>query len=232
VVRTTYYATLGIGQGASAEGIRAAYLRLVKALHPDHAGQAGTSRFREVQQAYDVLSDPARKKEYDDQLTRSCEVRRTRRPFADATRDVEPLIPDEPLIGRGPNATGPVFGQSLNPFTNDTSAIGIGPRCSASEPQADLVISPREARFGTRLTIAIPVRHACSDCAGTGIDWPFPCFACAQTGRVLQDRLMRLTIPPHTRSGTIVHIQTGSRPEGALRIRLLVDSRMRAPPFG
>jgi hypothetical protein len=62
----THYEVLGIGSGASEEEVRQAYRRLVKAAHPDVAGDAG--QFRRITEAYDVLSDPVRRAAYDRSL--------------------------------------------------------------------------------------------------------------------------------------------------------------------
>lgn len=62
----THYQILGIGEGASEEEVRHAYRRLVKAAHPDRAGDP--ARFRLITQAYDVLSDPAQRAAYDRSL--------------------------------------------------------------------------------------------------------------------------------------------------------------------
>lgn len=59
----THYEVLGISEGASDEEVRHAYRRLVKAAHPDRAGDP--TRFQLITQAYDVLSDPARRAAYD-----------------------------------------------------------------------------------------------------------------------------------------------------------------------
>ena len=97
----SYYTVLGISDRASPERIRAAYLRLVKQLHPDHAGEASSHAFREVQQAYDVLSDPVRRRGYDRQLHPELHLR-TRRPDPPPShRFVEPLNPDWPSVVRG-----------------------------------------------------------------------------------------------------------------------------------
>ena len=64
----THYEVLGIAQSASEEEVRQAYRRLVKASHPDLAGDP--ARFRLLTQAYDVLSDPARRAAYDRRLGR------------------------------------------------------------------------------------------------------------------------------------------------------------------
>jgi curved DNA-binding protein CbpA len=59
----THYEILGVTEGASAEEVRQAYRRLVKAAHPDLAGDP--ARFRLVTEAYDVLSDPTQRAAYD-----------------------------------------------------------------------------------------------------------------------------------------------------------------------
>jgi curved DNA-binding protein CbpA len=59
----THYEVLGIAQGASEDDIRQAYRRLVKAAHPDAAGDP--EQFRRLTEAYDVLSDPAQRAAYD-----------------------------------------------------------------------------------------------------------------------------------------------------------------------
>lgn len=62
----THYEVLGVPEGASGEEVRQAYRRLVKAAHPDLAGDP--AQFRLVTDAYDVLSDPARRAAYDRRL--------------------------------------------------------------------------------------------------------------------------------------------------------------------
>jgi molecular chaperone DnaJ len=62
-----YYAILGLQKGASAEDVKKAYRRLSKELHPDkHKGdKAAETRFKEVNEAYEVLSNPQKKQMYD-----------------------------------------------------------------------------------------------------------------------------------------------------------------------
>jgi curved DNA-binding protein CbpA len=61
------YAVLEVGRDATPDEIRVAYRRAARASHPDlHPGDAAaTERFKRVQQAYDVLGDPARRAAYD-----------------------------------------------------------------------------------------------------------------------------------------------------------------------
>src|SRR5262245_58908456 len=63
-----FYTALDVSPHASPEEIKTAYRRLVREYHPDAAkGAEATERFREIQEAYDTLSDPKRKLQYDTQ---------------------------------------------------------------------------------------------------------------------------------------------------------------------
>lgn len=63
-----YYEILGVNEDASTEDIKKAYRRLAKEYHPDsHPGdKAAEERFKEVAEAYEVLSDPKKRKQYDE----------------------------------------------------------------------------------------------------------------------------------------------------------------------
>ena len=63
-----YYKALGVGDKASADEIKKAYRKLAKQYHPDSTGgdKAKESRFKDVQNAYDVLGDAKKKKLYDE----------------------------------------------------------------------------------------------------------------------------------------------------------------------
>src|SRR5579862_438106 len=62
-----FYQTLGVGREADAEEIRKAYRKLARKHHPDlnPGDKAAEDRFKSVQEAYDVLSDPKKKQMYD-----------------------------------------------------------------------------------------------------------------------------------------------------------------------
>ena len=59
----THYATLGVGEDATPEEIKKAYRKLASQHHPDKGGD--TAKFQEIQTAYDTISDPAKREQYD-----------------------------------------------------------------------------------------------------------------------------------------------------------------------
>jgi len=67
-----HYAALGLGSDASLADIKKAFRQKAALLHPDRnsAADAG-ARFREVQEAYEVLADPAKRQAYDDNRRRN-----------------------------------------------------------------------------------------------------------------------------------------------------------------
>jgi molecular chaperone DnaJ len=67
-IEKDYYAALGVAKDADAAAIKKAYRKLARDLHPDKnpGNTAAETRFKEVSEAYDVLSDEKRRAEYDD----------------------------------------------------------------------------------------------------------------------------------------------------------------------
>ena len=59
-----YYSTLGISKGASADDIKRAYRKLAHQYHPDK-GKGDPEKFKQVSEAYQVLSDPSKRQQYD-----------------------------------------------------------------------------------------------------------------------------------------------------------------------
>ncbi len=84
-----YYLILGIASDASQTDIKDAYRRLAKTYHPDHY-QGNSRPFQDIQEAYDVLSDPDRRKTHDAQTQHNRPI--PRRPIFSGP--LEPLVPE------------------------------------------------------------------------------------------------------------------------------------------
>ncbi len=67
MAQTNYYATLGIKRGETQSGLRKAYRKLARKHHPDlnPGDKSAEERFKQIQEAYKVLSDPEKRKIYD-----------------------------------------------------------------------------------------------------------------------------------------------------------------------
>ena len=67
MAQNDYYKTLGVDRNADADELRKVYRRLARKHHPDlnPGDKASEDRFKQVQEAYDVLSDPKKKQMYD-----------------------------------------------------------------------------------------------------------------------------------------------------------------------
>ena len=228
--RKSHYTILGISRGETPKGIRAAYLRLVKALHPDRAGDGSSQAFRKVQLAYDVLSDPAKRKSYDETLDRKRPARAWQAEPLVRRHRVDPLVPDEHFGTRAQVSREPLLDDRPEAVMARVSPINTHPQRSRTI-DLDLVLSPEQATRGGDFAVAVPVEQSCRRCKGTGVDWPFPCLACRQRGTVVREQVLCLRIPAGVRHGTVIYPQLGHSVGIPLRIRMLVDRRMRAPPL-
>lgn len=99
---TTHYQRLGVTAMASTEEIRAAYLRLAQRLHPDRMIDASSAertvadrRMREINEAWQVLGDPAERRRYDQERLGTSGTRATERPRPRKPPDTMPAVVDE-----------------------------------------------------------------------------------------------------------------------------------------
>jgi len=129
VAKDGYYEIMGVGHDASLQEIRTKYRDLIRRTHPDLDGPVAL--FRQVQEAYEVLSDPARRAEYDHRLAAE---RTSRRPAASdphsRTRDPRPSSArawqkhvSTRSVGLPPSRRGPQF-RSF-PSQNPAGAIAL-----------------------------------------------------------------------------------------------------------
>ena len=171
-----YYEVLGVNKSATADEIKKAYRKITKENHPDlHPGdKACEERFKEANEAYEVLSDAEKRKKYDQ--------------FGHAAFD--------PNAGFGGGAGFGGFGGfgDLGDIFGDIFGFGGGSaRSNPNAPRrgeslnATVNISFEEAAFGCRKEVTVGRVEQCPDCKGTGCapgTTPEICPDCNGTGSV------------------------------------------------
>jgi len=202
MLRKDYYVILGVPRGESVEGIRAAYRDLAKRHHPDVAGASAADRFREINEAYEVLSDSDRRRRYNEDLAES-EVPRSSIVLRST---VEPLSPDPPSIFERPENVRPAFDELFDRWVRNFNDTDV-PKSEHEEGlNIEVVLRPDEASRGGVLPVGVPVYQQCPVCRGTGEEWLFPCLECHAQGLIERRERVRVRIPPGVRPGTVIEL--------------------------
>jgi len=200
-----YYVVLGVASNETEQGVRAAFRDLAKRYHPDHVGPSGAGPFREVAEAYEVLGDPARRRQYDESLQQHPHARGRLVRDVSMRRDLVDVRPSEEAV----------FKRFERNFTRE--AVPKGER--VDELNVEVAVSSEEARKGARLRIGIPVFRRCARCGGRG------CNDCAGTGTVEGERPVAVDLPPMSGKGTtfVLPLNGLGVHNFYLRVRVRVD---------
>jgi molecular chaperone DnaJ len=233
-----YYRTLGVGRDAPTEEIKKAFRSIARATHPDaNAGDpALEARFREAAEAYEILSDPDRRRRYDrgdvldltdllsgfggfDDLLRSV--------FGESSmfgggsggsrrqvrgRDILVAVEiDLKQAAFGTESDVEFRSQVLCPQcegtgAQDESGTSTCPDCGG----AGSVRMARRSLFGTMMTVG-----TCPTCQGAGILIKKRCRRCSGAGSVEDDTSVTIEIPPGVATGT--RLRLSGRGESAGR---------------
>jgi molecular chaperone DnaJ len=233
------YATLGVGKGATDEEIKKAYRKLAREYHPDRnsGDKNAEERFKEVQEAYSILSDPEKRKAFDSGGGI----------FGGAGGF-------DPSSFRGGNFGG--FGDILSDiFGNRGGGTGQQQRPERGRDlETEVHVSFDQAMEGAQVPVSVPlsapcptchgtgakpgttpsicsrcqgrgveaesqglfsISQPCRQCGGTGTEIKDPCPTCDGTGRTRQVKRYRVNIPAGVRDGSRVRLagkgETGPR---------------------
>lgn len=173
-----YYEILGVPRNATKEEIKAAYRRLALQYHPDrNKSPDAEERFKEISEAYAVLSDDEKRRQYDLYGHAGIEGRYSWEDIFGGA-DFEDVFRD---LGFGFEGFGSLFD------------LFFGGRKGVKEPKRgrdlryDLEITLEEAAKGTEKELKIPIYETCDNCGGSGAKpgtKPRPCPECKGTGQV------------------------------------------------
>lgn len=210
-----YYRILGISRTATDKDIKQAYRRLARQYHPDvnPGNKSAEDRFKGVNEAYEVLSDPDKRKKYDQYGDRWQDAER----FADAARqqggewrftqrqgadnfnyggeDLESLFGD--IMG----------GRMGGTFRQRTARPRVG-----QNVEYPLEVTLEEAYNGTMRNISLQTEVPCSACRGTGRIQGLPCSVCRGAGVIPQVKRIEVKIPAGVTNGSRVRIAGKGEP--------------------
>ena len=202
-----YYELLGVSRSASAEEIKKAYRKLAMKFHPDRNpdNKEAEQRFKDVSEAYEVLSDPSKREQYDRFGHEGLKSAFGPGGF-DFQRDFTHGADLQDILSQ-------LFGETGSPFAD---LFGGGRRRSRTGPQRgsdlrfELEIDLEEAAFGSERRISLPVQDECGECGGTGVakgSRRETCRHCGGQGAVLSGGgffQIRQTCPVCSGTGTII----------------------------
>src|SRR5512143_1547713 len=167
-----YYDILGVGRNASEDDIRTAFRKLARQYHPDVNKEDGAEeKFKEINEAYGVLSDPEKRTRYD-RFGR--EGLGNMGGFHDYTTDISDIF--EEIFGG--------FGFSTGRRSRNSPRRG-------RDLQMQVMLTFEEAVFGVEKEIEFQRDESCSRCSGSGAEpgtSPVRCSTCNGQGEVRQVR--------------------------------------------
>ena len=208
-----YYKILGISSNASQDEIKKAYRDLAKKNHPDanRGIPEAEARFKDISEAYSVLSNPEKRKKYD-------ELRKYGEAAGGDWFSIDPFANagHQPwnFEGRGFTASGSGFSFSeilKEMFGFDDPARNYAPtQRSAPKKQkfsAEVKISFEEAVYGAEKLLELKLQSPCPRCHGRGVLGFMQCDVCGGKGKIQQRRRIKIKIPPGIEDGHVLKLR-------------------------
>jgi len=170
MAKKDFYEILGVKKDASQDDLKKAFRHLARKYHPDlnQGSSEAEEKFKEINEAYQVLSDPQKKIQYDQvghADFKPGEYTQAKTPsYEDLFRDF---------------GLGDIFDAVSSGTTRNRSRAG-------ADLRYDIEISLIDAFYGTKNTVAVPHQISCTSCHGTGAEPGFSrtCTSCQGTGEI------------------------------------------------
>jgi molecular chaperone DnaJ len=240
-----YYNSLGVKRNASEKEIKTAYRKLARKHHPDlnPNDREAEAKFKEVNEAYEVLSDAEKRKKYDqfgsdwdryqqtsgspggfdfskyqgfDGFSTGGGTYRTSTSGIPGDTDYSDFF--EMLFGRQPGVSGEYY---------STGRRATVPR-TGEDYEHEVEVTLEEAFTGTQRILQMEVPEACQQCGGRGVTGNRVCPVCNGKGTVARMKRIEVKIPAGARTGSRVRIAgegghgTGGGGRGDLYLRVVV----------
>lgn len=186
-----FYEVLGVSQGSSEEEVKKAYRKLARKYHPDVNKEEGAeTKFKEVKEAYDTLSDPQKKAHYDQ--------------FGHTD-------PNQGFGGAGGTGDFGGFSDIFDMFFGGNGGGRRNPNAprQGNDLQYTMTLEFKEAVFGKDTEIEIPREETCETCDGSGAKAgtkPETCSHCGGAGQ--------LNVEQNTPFGRVVNRRVCNHCEG------------------
>ena len=215
-----YYAILGVDRKADDKTIKSAYRKLARKYHPDVAKtKDATERFKEISEAYAVLSDPEKRRRYDTlgpDWQRYAKQGAGAQPggfrveygdgadFSDFFRTIFGDLGGARVTGRAGRGARPRGG--FEDVFGDVFERGSGRSGRGQDVQAGVEISLEEAFTGTRRKLALELEEPCGQCRGSGNVKGKACAACGGGGWQRAQHEVDVKIPAGVKTGQKVRV--------------------------
>jgi molecular chaperone DnaJ len=257
-VAVDYYELLGVRRNATSDEIKRAYRQLARKLHPDTRPDdpEAEARFKEVTRAYEVLSDPDKRRRYDTFGPESVEGANGNDPFSTGSiNDIfEAFFGGSPFGTRSRGPSGPPRGADLEQVVDlDFEQAVFGCQHSVTVPTAVPceTCGATGASEGTEPVTCVDCRGSghiqrvrqsfigqmvttsvCPRCGGSGQVIASPCADCGGEGRRLDERTYTVDIPAGVDTGSTLRLsgRGAAGPRGGSPGDLYVHLRVRSHP--